>query len=143
MSSPIFLTCCHGKTGASISISSSFKIFRCSIIITALVPSGMAWPVLTQKAFLSGTRVLGESSLAPKLIFASNAIPSIAAAWKLGEDMAAIAGLASTLFFAFTTSRVSIWVSQFSNCSKRIFFASSILFISRYTFLLTTIFSTH
>ena len=97
ISSPIFLTFCHGKTGASISTVSSSIILRCSIIITALVPFGITCPVLSQNAFSPIFRETGASSHAPKLDFASRAIPSMAAAWKFGEDKTAMAGSARTL----------------------------------------------
>ena len=76
-SSPIWRMCCHGAAGAwMVTEPSSFRTIS-STMITASQPSGMGSPVSTTVNCPS-RRVTGVVSVAPKLPFANNAMPSMA-----------------------------------------------------------------
>ena len=79
ISSPIWRICCHGAAAAWIVTLPSSFLTRSSTMMTASQPSGIGSPVSTTTN-CSAVSVTGVVSVAPKLFFASKAMPSMALA---------------------------------------------------------------
>ena len=111
-SSPMGRTCCQGATAAMISQRwpaawpPSLRL-TFSTITTASMPEGRGSPVSTQRAWGPNWRLTGVVSEAPKVSTARTATPSMAEAWKWGEEIRASTGAAVTRPRAFSMGTAS------------------------------------